>query len=205
MNTEHLQHHMNPEKKEAIFIAAAKLFANEGFYRVSVREICEAAGVTKPVLYYYFKDKESLLYELVQETTNIAQNLIKKHPASEGDFNLFLRGVVNLYAEFISQYPHLFRLAVFVQFMIVPESVKNLKKEIDMKNLEEFIGRFKKAQNDGILTRDAEPTLLVQNFVGTIIIVVSHHIREDSSYEKLFNELNKFYEFWSEKFLVKKS
>ena len=193
------------DKKDAIFLAAAKLFANEGFYRVSVREICEAAGVTKPVLYYYFKDKESLLYELVQETTNIAQNLIRKHTAQEEDFRFFLKGIVNLYAEFISKYPHLFRLAVFVQFMVVPESVKNLKYEIDKKNMEEFDKRFRKAQEDGILTKDAEPFLIAQNFLGTIIIVVSNHIRSKSSYEQLFNELNKFYEFWINKFLVKKS
>ena len=40
--------------------AAARLFANRGYEATSVREIVEAAGVSKPTLYYYFRSKEGL-------------------------------------------------------------------------------------------------------------------------------------------------
>ena len=40
------------KNKERILIAAATLFANKGYAGTSVREIVEAAGVTKPTLYY---------------------------------------------------------------------------------------------------------------------------------------------------------
>jgi AcrR family transcriptional regulator len=39
---------------------AAKLFATQGYEATSVRMIVEAAGVTKPTLYYYFGSKEGL-------------------------------------------------------------------------------------------------------------------------------------------------
>jgi AcrR family transcriptional regulator len=39
---------------------AARLFATQGYEATSVREIVEAAGVTKPTLYYYFGSKEGL-------------------------------------------------------------------------------------------------------------------------------------------------
>jgi AcrR family transcriptional regulator len=45
---------------EDILQAAVGLFARKGFEATSTREIVEAAGVTKPMLYYYFKSKEGL-------------------------------------------------------------------------------------------------------------------------------------------------
>jgi AcrR family transcriptional regulator len=41
--------------------AAVELFAHKGYPATSTREIVEAAGVTKPMLYYYFQSKEGLL------------------------------------------------------------------------------------------------------------------------------------------------
>jgi len=37
---------------------ALSLFSKKGYEGASVREIIEEAGVTRPVLYYYFKNKE---------------------------------------------------------------------------------------------------------------------------------------------------
>jgi AcrR family transcriptional regulator len=43
-------------------------FTLRGYAATSVRELCEAAGVTKPVLYYYFKSKEGLYIQLMEES-----------------------------------------------------------------------------------------------------------------------------------------
>ena len=45
--------------------AAARLFARRGYDATSVREIVEAAGVTKPTLYYHFGSKEGLAQALL--------------------------------------------------------------------------------------------------------------------------------------------
>ncbi|MDR3636161.1 MAG: TetR/AcrR family transcriptional regulator [Isosphaeraceae bacterium] len=44
---------------------AARLFATRGYDATSVRTIVEAAGVTKPTLYYYFGSKEGLAQALL--------------------------------------------------------------------------------------------------------------------------------------------
>src|SRR3954470_4266007 len=44
---------------------AARLFATQGYEATSVRMIVEAAGVTKPTLYYYFGSKEGLARSLL--------------------------------------------------------------------------------------------------------------------------------------------
>jgi AcrR family transcriptional regulator len=44
---------------------ALRVFSKKGYEGASVREIIEEAGVTRPVLYYYFKNKEDLFRQLV--------------------------------------------------------------------------------------------------------------------------------------------
>jgi AcrR family transcriptional regulator len=51
--------------KEKIFKAAAKLFSEKGYNGVSMREISEFTGLSKPAIYYYFGSKEGIYSELV--------------------------------------------------------------------------------------------------------------------------------------------
>jgi len=53
--------------KQRLLRAALDLFTERGYAATSVREIVDAAGVTKPVLYYYFKNKEDIYLELFRE------------------------------------------------------------------------------------------------------------------------------------------
>lgn len=60
--------------------SALILFAEKGYEGTSIREIIEGAGVTRPVLYYYFENKEDLFRRLVEMnyesyTTEIRQVL----------------------------------------------------------------------------------------------------------------------------------
>jgi TetR/AcrR family transcriptional regulator len=64
--------------KQAIRDAAAALFAEKGFAATSTREICQRAGITKPVLYYYFGNKEQLYEELVLDTYNEYQRELRR-------------------------------------------------------------------------------------------------------------------------------
>ncbi|KAF0217884.1 MAG: TetR family transcriptional [Geobacteraceae bacterium] len=52
--------------RERLLTAALELFNTKGYASTSVREIVAAAGVTKPVLYYYFGSKEGIYLELMK-------------------------------------------------------------------------------------------------------------------------------------------
>ena len=56
-----------PEVRKRLLTAALELFTRKGYAASSVREIVEVAGVTKPVLYYYFGNKEGIYLELMRE------------------------------------------------------------------------------------------------------------------------------------------
>jgi AcrR family transcriptional regulator len=64
--------------RDTILKTAMKLFARKGYAGCSIREICQTAGVTKPVLYYHFRCKEQLYQELMLDIFNqTRKNLLR--------------------------------------------------------------------------------------------------------------------------------
>jgi TetR/AcrR family transcriptional regulator len=55
------------EAETKLLESALRLFSEKGYEGTSIREIIEGAGVTRPVLYYYFENKEDLFTRLVEE------------------------------------------------------------------------------------------------------------------------------------------
>lgn len=69
--------------RERLLAAATTLFAQKGYSATTVREIVAAAGVTKPVLYYYFQSKEGLYLELMRRTSQRFMALVEEPLAGE--------------------------------------------------------------------------------------------------------------------------
>ena len=65
-------------KKEEIMQQAFLLMAKKGIKEISMREIAQACGVTKPVLYYYFKDKEDLCSQMIGEQMQSSQQMLEE-------------------------------------------------------------------------------------------------------------------------------
>ena len=57
-----------PTSANRILDTALELFSRRGYEATSVREICEAAGITKPTLYYFYGSKEGVFRALVNRT-----------------------------------------------------------------------------------------------------------------------------------------
>lgn len=70
--------------RERLLAAALTLFNEKGYAAASVREIVQAAGVTKPVLYYYFGSKEGIYLKLMEGSYGSFEALAAKALALEG-------------------------------------------------------------------------------------------------------------------------
>lgn len=66
--------------RQRLLQAACDLFAQKGYAAATVREIVAAAGVTKPVLYYYFGSKEGLYLELMGGITQSFLAILEEPP-----------------------------------------------------------------------------------------------------------------------------
>jgi AcrR family transcriptional regulator len=52
------------DQREQILARAAELFARHGYTATTMNQVAAACGVTKPTLYHYFTDKQSLLLHI---------------------------------------------------------------------------------------------------------------------------------------------
>ena len=66
------------ELKDRIFREAARIFSKRGYKSATVQEIVAAADATKPVLYYYFRNKEGLYRALLDYVLERRCRLIER-------------------------------------------------------------------------------------------------------------------------------
>jgi AcrR family transcriptional regulator len=85
--------------RDTILQAARELFTRKGFANTTVREICQAAGVTAPVLYYHFGSKEGLFDAVVEDTLTLDSfhALLQEQVAARTDPWAKLRAYVYTY------------------------------------------------------------------------------------------------------------
>src|SRR5215469_1699025 len=65
-----IRHRRDQEKQElrqAILTAAGELFLEQGYERFSLRKVAERIGYSPTTIYLYFRDKDDLLFTVVEE------------------------------------------------------------------------------------------------------------------------------------------
>ena len=68
----------DPLTRNRLIEAAVHVFARKGYASASVREIAEAAGVTKPALYYHFGSKEGLLVTILRQGASAFREAMRR-------------------------------------------------------------------------------------------------------------------------------
>src|SRR3954464_15950267 len=54
------------QKREAIMLAAVRMFNERGFHATSLEDVAARLGITKPVVYHYLGKRERVLFECVR-------------------------------------------------------------------------------------------------------------------------------------------
>lgn len=98
------------DTRSQILCASIHLFATHGYDGTSIREIVAAAGVTKPVLYYYYKNKEDLYLNILKEVYAFFFSKLEPLLAEKGDFITRLRHLTQLYFGLSHDFPDAIRM-----------------------------------------------------------------------------------------------
>jgi TetR/AcrR family transcriptional regulator len=104
------------DKRGELLERAMELFAARGYDAVGVQEIAEAAGVTKPTLYYYFGNKEGLLRALLEGRYQALEAGIRAALDYRHDLSATLRNVASTFLRFAQDYPVYYRLYLSLWF-----------------------------------------------------------------------------------------
>ena len=93
------------DSRAAILDAAQRLFMQDGYRGISMRQIAEAVGVTKAALYYHFQDKEDLFVAIVEQYLLQMAALIDQVTASGGQGGTVREQVGELVRRILAQPP----------------------------------------------------------------------------------------------------
>jgi AcrR family transcriptional regulator len=88
-------------KREAIFSAALKVFAEKGYHRATIDEIASLSGIGKGSVYRYFRSKEDLLKQLIYAKDDEILQSIRAIFAYDEDILVQLQKMITVWIEFI--------------------------------------------------------------------------------------------------------
>jgi AcrR family transcriptional regulator len=90
-------------QRGAIRDAAARLFAERGYASTSIADIAASCGVSKALLYHYYRDKEDLLYDIAASYVDRLQAIVDEVAAERLPDAAHLRRLIE---RFMSEYGH---------------------------------------------------------------------------------------------------
>jgi len=105
----------NTERRDAIALAALKLFSKYGVVAVSNQEIGEMAGINPALIYYYFEDRDDLFQFVVRkalsDALSVYERLRHKRDAVGGleawlSSNLLLSEEISSFLKIVLDYSH---------------------------------------------------------------------------------------------------
>jgi AcrR family transcriptional regulator len=104
------------EAETKLLESALTLFSEKGYEGTSIREIIEGAGVTRPVLYYYFENKEDLFTRLVEEKFSELVGQIERAKYDHDSCRDRLKSIIRIAFQLAEDNPEAVRLILQVFF-----------------------------------------------------------------------------------------
>ena len=121
--------------------AAFKLMAEQGIENVSMRQIAEKVHVTKPVLYYYFKDKEHLCSAIINERAQQFDDFFEREWEQSMGATQLLSVVLERHLEFFQNDPRNSKFIVRTIAYILSNKSKGFKSTEKLGRLSELFSR----------------------------------------------------------------
>lgn len=89
------------ERRTQLLGVAGGLFADLGYHGLSMEQLADAAGVSKPVLYQHFPSKRDLYLALVRETVAEMAAQVRKALEGTSDNSARVAGAIAAYVDFV--------------------------------------------------------------------------------------------------------
>jgi len=153
---------LNEDKKKKILDACIYEFADKGYDQASTNSIIKKAGISKGILFHYFKNKKSLFYYILDYCIREMIEEYKKYPLTETK-DIFQRiselGVIKL--KIAHKYPYIVKL--FMESL--QKAPQDMRSEIEKKYLQitkEWMPLFFEDIDYSKFRRNVEPSKAIQ-------------------------------------------
>ncbi|MDD6677796.1 MAG: TetR/AcrR family transcriptional regulator [Firmicutes bacterium] len=123
------------EKLQRIINGGFRVFSGSPYRKCSMQEIADAAGISKSLLFFYFRNKKELYLFLWEKASEITERYLEEHRCRETDdlFEMMERGMVAK-IRIMEQYPHVAQFAIRAFYekdeAVRPEVQRNYRKKV---------------------------------------------------------------------------
>ncbi len=171
----------NGATRQEILHAALKRFAHGGYAATSVQQIVDDARVSKPALYYYFKDKAGLFQALVHEAHDERYRLLCEAAQRREGIRAKLEEILRELFAYFEKNRELMRLSFATTFAAPGEIPEDLCLGDKCERNFEFVhSLIKRAQAAGELDKRYRARELAFGFYGLAnFYLVSHLVVRD--------------------------
>jgi AcrR family transcriptional regulator len=176
----------NTGTRRQLLRAALKRFAHSGYAASSVQHIVDDAKLSKPALYYHFKDKAGLFQALVHEAHDERYRLLCEAAEKSRDIRGRLEAILTVLFDYFRQNRELMRISFATMFAApgeVPEGLCYADK--CERNFEFVHSLIKRAQKAGELEKRFDSQEMAFGFYGLVnSYLVSHLVMHDCEPDK---------------------
>ena len=154
------------KKKEAICRAATRLFVEKGYEKTSIRDIAEAGGMNSSALYYYFEDKEAILYTILIGIMDESLERMREIAQKKATLRDKLFAAIALHTEIYGSDPIRMALIAYNQKSLNAEHWDELRGK--QKEYATIVRGFLSEMKENGETADLSPTLCTFALFGMI-------------------------------------
>ena len=169
------------DTRQQLLRSGLKHFANSGYAATSVQDVVDDAKLSKPALYYHFKDKAGLFQALVHEAHDERYRLLQAAVQGHADIRSQLEAVMGALFAYFRENRDLMRISFATMFAApgeVPEDAACTEK--CERNFEFVHSLLKEAQKRGELDSKYDSLELTFGFYGQVnFYLVGHLVCED--------------------------
>lgn len=94
MRKQNMRREVLTSRKEQILEAALHLFSTKGYMQTSIRDIATKIGVNVATIYYYFSNKEEILYAIIEKRTRRLIEKLREIQTQIADALLALKAMI---------------------------------------------------------------------------------------------------------------
>lgn len=157
--------------REKIIQNAKILFAKNGFNSTSMEELASTCDLNKAMIFYYFKNKQSLFEAVMKEILEEIYNTIKKENQNQTNPVKELESFIKTYATFAYKHPYLPSLLLKElsdSGAVIPEQLF-----INMRQLFKLFSEIlKRGEEEGYFS-DVIPMILYFMVIGTLNLIIT--------------------------------
>ena len=175
------------DTRQQLLRAALKHFANSGYAATSVQDIVDDAKLSKPALYYHFKDKAGLFQALVHEAHDERYRMLCEAAKKNSGIRAQLEAVLTALFAYFRENRELMRISFATMFAAPGEVPRDAAcTEKCTRNFEFVHSLIKLAQKNGELDKHFDCQEMAFGFYGLAnFYLVGHLVCPDCQPDKL--------------------